>query len=90
MVGGRSLFISRDRGNSWTMTKELGKGIDLNARQLMGVAYSQPGCSGRGGGAGPGVACILSRNDGYVANEFGTMTVAESPIILNFGRVPTR
>jgi len=82
MVGGRSLFISRDRGNSWTMTKELGKGINLPARQLMGVAYSLPSCSGRGGGGGPGVACILSKNDGYVANEFGTMTeLAESPII---------
>src|SRR6478609_1309527 len=61
------------------MTKELGKGLDLNARQIMGVRYSQPNC-GRGGG--PGVACILSKNDGYVANEFGTMTeMAESPIV---------
>jgi hypothetical protein len=66
MVGGRSLFISRDRGTSWTMTKELGKGINLTARQLMGVQYSLPSCSGRGGGGGPGVACILSKNDGYV------------------------
>jgi len=81
-IGGRSLFISRDRGDSWTMTKELGKGIDLNARTLMGVPYAQPSCSGRGGGAGPGVACILSKGDGYAANEFGTMTeMAESPVL---------
>ena len=87
-LGGRSLFISRDRGNTWTTTKELGKGIDLNARQIMGVPYSQPACGGGGGGggggrgAGPGVACILSKNDGYVANEFGTMTeMAESPVM---------
>jgi hypothetical protein len=78
-LGGRSLFISRDRGTTWTATKELGKGIDLNARQIMGVSYGLPSCSGRGGGAGPGVACILSKGDGYTANEFGTMTeVAES------------
>lgn len=78
LLGGRSLFISRDRGITWTMTKELGKGIDLNARQIMGVPYSQPVC-GRGS---PGVACILSKNDGYVANEFGTLTeIAESTLI---------
>jgi len=77
-LGGRSLFISRDRGNNWTATKELGKGLDLNARQIMGVPYSQPNC-GRGMAGTP---CILSKNDGYVANEFGTMTeMAESPLI---------
>src|SRR5262252_7850576 len=88
LLGGRSLFISRDRGNTWWMSKELGKGIDLNTRQIMGVPSSQPGCGGGGGGggggrgAGPGVACILSKNDGYVANEFGTMTeIAESPLV---------
>jgi len=81
-LGGRSLFISRDRGNTWTMTKELGKGIDASSRQIMGSPYSSPSCSGRGGGAGPGVACILSKNDGYAANEFGSMTeVAESPVV---------
>src|SRR5215831_7084984 len=82
LLGGRSLFISRDRGDSWFMTKELGKGIDLSKRTLMGVSYALPSCSGRGGGAGNGVACILSKGDGYAANEFGTMTeVAESPVL---------
>jgi photosystem II stability/assembly factor-like uncharacterized protein len=82
LLGGRSLFISRDRGDSWFMTKELGKGIDLSKRTVMGVPYSLPSCSGRGGGAGNGVACILSKGDGYGANEFGTMTeVAESPVL---------
>jgi photosystem II stability/assembly factor-like uncharacterized protein len=75
MVAGRSVFISRDRGESWTMTKELGKGIDLNKRAIMGVSYALPRC-----GRDPGVACILSKNDGYVANEYGTVTeLAESP-----------
>lgn len=81
-IGGRSLFISRDRGDSWTMTKELGKGIDIAARTIMGTAYSLPSCSGRGGGAGPGQACILSKGDGYSANEYGTLTeIAESPVL---------
>ena len=81
-LGGRTLFISRDRGTSWTMTKELGKNINTATRKIMGVDYALPNCAGRGGGAGPGVACILSKNDGYTANEFGTMTeVAESPVV---------
>src|SRR5262249_38061877 len=78
LLGGRSLFISRDRGNTWWMSKELGKTLDLNARKIMGVQYSLPNC---GRGAGPGQQCILSKNDGYVANEFGTLTeIAESPL----------
>jgi len=82
LLGGRSLFISRDRGDSWLMTKELGKGIDLSKRSLMGVSYALPSCSGRGGGAGNGAQCILSKGDGYAANEYGTMTeVAESPVL---------
>ena len=97
-LGGRSLYISRDRGDTWTTTKELGKGINLDDRSIMGVKYSTPNCGyappegaptpaagaggGRGGTAGPGMPCILSKNDGYVANEFGTMTeMAESPVL---------
>lgn len=78
-LGGRSLFISRNRGETWVMTKEMGKGLNLNERSIMGVKYDTPGC---GRGAGPGVPCILSKNDGYVANEYGTMTeMAESPVL---------
>ena len=33
LLGGRSLFISRDRGDHWFTTKELGKGIDLDKRR---------------------------------------------------------
>jgi photosystem II stability/assembly factor-like uncharacterized protein len=97
-LGGRSLYISRDRGDTWTTTKELGKGIDISTRSIMGVPYSTAMCGysppegaptppanagGRGGRtAGPGVPCILSKDDGYVANEFGTMTeMAESPVL---------
>jgi hypothetical protein len=78
-LGGRQLFISRNRGDTWMATQDMGKKIDLNARQILGVSYGLPGC---GRGAGPGQPCILSRNDGYVGNEYGTMTeMAESPVM---------
>src|SRR5205823_1362352 len=98
---------SRDMGDSWTMSQEMGKKLDLNRREIMGMSYALPGCSGgagggRGGGGGggaaggraggagtvgdptaaptpaapqggPGLPCILSKNDGYVGNEFGSL-----------------
>jgi hypothetical protein len=79
LLGGNRLFISRNRGDTWTMSPEMGKKIDLNQRQILGVSYGLPGC-GRGGA--PGQPCVLSRHDGYVTNEYGTMTeVAESPVV---------
>jgi hypothetical protein len=76
-LGGRALYISHNRGDSWWQTKELGKNVDLNSRSIMGVSYALPNCPT----APPGAACINSRHDGYVLNEFGTMTeVAESPV----------
>jgi len=75
IIGGRQLFISRDRGQTWTISKSLGKNIDLNQRSILEQSYSLPGC-GRGS---RGTPCILSRHDGYVANEYGTITeIAES------------
>jgi hypothetical protein len=100
-LGGRQLFISHDQGTTWTMTKDMGKNVDLDQRQILGVSYALPTCSGgragggggaagggggggggRAAGSGPGDPCILSKHDGYVTNEFGTMTeVAESFVI---------
>lgn len=81
-IGGRSVHTSRDRGNTWTTSKELGKGLNLPARSIMGVPYSAPSCGGGRGGGAVGVPCILSKNDGYVANEYGTVTeLAESPVV---------
>jgi hypothetical protein len=78
-LGGRQLFISRDRGESWMMTPSLGKNIDLTGRSILEQSYGLPGC-GRGGERGK--PCILSKHDGYVQNEFGTITeVAESSIL---------
>jgi photosystem II stability/assembly factor-like uncharacterized protein len=77
-LGGRQLFISRDLGNTWTMTKDMGKNVDLDKREILGVSYASPVCRPNA----PGVTCILSRHDGYVQNEFGTSTeVSESPVM---------
>ena len=81
LLGGRSLFISRDRGNTWTMTKELGQGRSTSTRARSWACRTRSRAAAVAAAA-PGVACILSKNDGYVANEFGTMTeLAESPIV---------
>ena len=44
MIGGRALHISRNRGDSWWTTKELGKGINLDQRMIMGMSYALPNC----------------------------------------------
>ncbi|CAN5644494.1 hypothetical protein BH23GEM9_BH23GEM9_07100 [soil metagenome] len=74
-AGGNRLFISRDRGDSWSMTGDLSKQIDRNRRSIMGLAGDLPTCSRTTRGR----PCILSRNDGVGA--FGSITtVAESPV----------
>lgn len=78
LVGGRQLFISRDRGETWTMTAPLGKNVDLTKRQILEQSYNLPVCNGQT----RGTPCILSKHDGYVQNEFGTLTeLAESPLL---------
>lgn len=77
LFGGRHVFVSRDRGNTWTMTAPMGKGINVNDRTILEQAYSLPSC---GRGAGPGTRCILSKHDGFVQNEYGTVVeLEESP-----------
>ena len=39
MVGGRQLFISRDHGETWTISQAVGKNIDLSKRQLLEQSY---------------------------------------------------
>ncbi|MEZ5315821.1 MAG: hypothetical protein R2752_00310 [Vicinamibacterales bacterium] len=78
LIGGNRLFISRDRGETFVLTQEVGKGIDPGDRTLLETPYNRPNC---GRGAGPGVPCILSKHDGLQANEYGTIIeIAESPI----------
>ncbi len=77
LFAGRHVFVSRDRGNTWTMTQPMGKGIDINQRNILEQSYSLPSC---GRGAGPGQRCILSKHDGFVQNEYGTVVeLEESP-----------
>lgn len=79
LFAGRHVFVSRDRGTTWTMTAPMGKGIDPSTRTLLEQPMSLPSC---GRGAGPGERCILSKNDGLVANEFGTVVeLEESPLV---------
>ena len=75
LVGGTRFYVSRDRGNTWAQSAPLGRKIDPSTRTLLEKPYSQPGCNL------PGQDCILSKNDGLTANEFGTIIeLAESPI----------
>jgi photosystem II stability/assembly factor-like uncharacterized protein len=98
LFGGDRFFVSLDRGDTWTMSQRLGKNLDYNERNIMGMMYSSPRCGGgggaggggrggRGGGAPPGPPakdCILSKGDGVGLNEASTiLEIAESPVIPN-------
>jgi photosystem II stability/assembly factor-like uncharacterized protein len=75
LFGGRHFFVSRNRGDSWTMSPVMGKNIDISQRNILEQSYGLPAC-----GRTPGVRCILSRHDGYVQNEYGTVVeLEESP-----------
>lgn len=63
-VGGNRLFISRDRGASWSHTEDLTKRIDRDTLELMGVRGSEP---------------MLSKHDG-TAFFGEITTIAESPL----------
>jgi len=63
-LGGNRLFISRDRGESWTATRDLTRAIDRDTLSLMGVRGSEP---------------MLSKNDGTNSFSEIT-TIAESPL----------
>ena len=76
LFGGTRFFVSRDRGNTWAMSKPLGQKIDPASKTLLEKPYKLPNC-----GAAPGTECILSKNDGLVQNEYGTIIeIAESPV----------
>jgi photosystem II stability/assembly factor-like uncharacterized protein len=62
-VGAERLFISRDRGDTWTATGDLTKHIDRNTLSIMGVSGKDP---------------MASKNDGYTSFSY-IVTVAESP-----------
>ncbi len=79
LFGGNRLFVSADGGETWRMTMELGKDIDVSQRTILEQPYSLPSC---GRGSGPGQDCILSKNDGLQNNEFKTIIeIAESAVV---------
>jgi hypothetical protein len=59
LFGGTRFYVSRDKGQTWTMSAPLGKKIDPSTRSLLEQPYNLPNC-----GVTPGVKCILSKNDG--------------------------
>jgi len=63
-LGGNRLFISRDRGRTWTRTEDLTKDIGRERLSLMGV---------------PGNEEMLSKHDG-TASYSEITTIAESPL----------
>ena len=75
-VGSNRFFISRDRGNTWTMSPDLTKNVDKDGIVLMGVQNSVPRCQQ----LERGVECNLSRNDG-VSNWSTGVTIAESSVM---------
>jgi photosystem II stability/assembly factor-like uncharacterized protein len=75
-VAGNRLFISRDRGDTWTMSPDLTKDIRKDDIELMGVRNDVPRCDQ----LERGQDCILSRNDG-VSNWSAGVSIAESPIV---------
>jgi hypothetical protein len=64
-IGGNRLFISRDRGDTFTMTEDLTRNLSRFTRPIMGVA-----------GDGP----MASKHDGVGTTSVLT-TVAESPVL---------
>ena len=62
--GGNRLFISRDRGQTWTHTEDLTKDVDRETLSLMGVSGDAP---------------MLSKHDG-TASYGEITTIAESPL----------
>ena len=63
-LGGNRLFISHDKGDTWTRTEDLTKDIERDSLSLMGVQGSQD---------------MLSKHDG-TASYSEITTIAESPL----------
>ena len=69
-------FISRDRGNTWTLSAALTKNVDRDGVDLMDVGNNVPRCRQ----LDRGIDCNLSRNDGVSQWSTG-VSIAESPIL---------
>lgn len=65
-LGGNRLFISRDRGVSWSRTEDLTRRIDRDTLELMGIRGAEP---------------MLAKNDG-TSSFGEIITISESPLDL--------
>ncbi len=75
-VAGNRFFISRDRGETWSMTGDLTKNVNRDEIVVMGVPNAMPRCRQ----LDRGEICSNSRNDG-VSNWSTAVTIAESPVV---------
>ena len=64
-AGGNRLFKSTNRGDTWTMTPDLTRGLDRFSRPIMGVAGDAP---------------MASKHDG-AASYSNIVTIGESPVV---------
>jgi photosystem II stability/assembly factor-like uncharacterized protein len=78
-IGGNRLFMSVNRGDTWTMSADLTKQVDRDRLDIFGVKGIAPDCHGDGPIA-KGQTCIQSKNDGTWFYSTIT-TVAESPVV---------
>jgi hypothetical protein len=53
LIGGTRFFVSRDRGNTWAMSKPLGQKIDPASKTLLEKPYKLPSCGARPAGMHP-------------------------------------
>jgi photosystem II stability/assembly factor-like uncharacterized protein len=65
IVGGNRVFISLDRGDTWTASEDLTRNVDRFKLPIMGV---------------DGMAPMASKFDGYATNSV-IVTLAESPLL---------
>jgi len=75
-TGGNRFFTSRDMGETWRMSPDLTKDVDIGEVVVMGVQMNTTDCDQED----RGIDCILSRNDG-VSDWSTIVSVAESPIV---------
>ena len=75
-VAGNRFFVSRDRGETWSMSSDLSKDVDRDRVEIMDVRNDVPRCRQ----LDRGEECNVSRNDG-VSNWSTGVTVAESPVV---------
>ncbi len=74
-IGTDRFMKSYDRGETWTMSEDLTKGIDRSTLTIMGRKGDLPNCGRQHQGE-----CILSKNDG--TNFWGTISsIGESPLV---------